>query len=94
MDRKFLAKYFQGFSKLVEPNEDMMDLLLSLKDAILKVQANKGKTLIFGNGGSAAMASHFSVDLTKNAGVRCVNFNEADLISTPDTKRIGNPPEK
>lgn len=21
-------------------------------------------------------------------------FNEADLISTPDTKRIGNPPEK
>ena len=81
MDRKFLTKYFQDFSKLVEPKEDMMNLLLSLKDAILKVQANKGKTLIFGNGGSAAMASHFSVDLTKNAGVRCVNFNEADLIT-------------
>ena len=39
------------------------------------------KILIFGNGGSAAMASHFSVDLTKNAKLRCVNFNEADLIT-------------
>ena len=31
--------------------------------------------MIFGNGGSAAIASHFSVDLTKNAGVRCTNYN-------------------
>ena len=30
---------------------------------------------------SAAIASHFSVDLTKNAKVRCVNFNEADLLT-------------
>ncbi len=27
------------------------------------------------------MASHVSVDLTKNAGIRSVNFNEADLIT-------------
>ena len=26
---------------------------------------NKSKILVFGNGGSAAIASHFSVDLTK-----------------------------
>ena len=37
--------------------------------------------MIFGNGGSAARASHFSVDFTKNAGVRCFNFNESDLIT-------------
>ena len=28
-----------------------------------------------------AIASHFSVDLTKNAKVRCINFNEADLLT-------------
>ena len=39
------------------------------------------QTLVFGNGGSAVIASHFSVDLTKNAGIRCMNFNEADLIT-------------
>ena len=37
--------------------------------------------MIFGNGGSAAIASHVAVDLTKNAKVRAVNFNEADLIT-------------
>ena len=37
--------------------------------------------MIFGNGGSAAISSHFSVDLTKNAKVRCVNFNESDLLT-------------
>ena len=42
---------------------------------------NNNKIMIFGNGGSAAIASHFSVDLTKNAKVRCVNFNESDLIT-------------
>ncbi|MDG2060215.1 MAG: SIS domain-containing protein [SAR86 cluster bacterium] len=81
MDKDFLKDYFKGFSQLVEPNEDMMNNLLLLKEKIIETQ-NKGcKTLIFGNGGSAAMASHFSVDLTKNAGVRCSNFNEADLIT-------------
>ena len=37
--------------------------------------------MIFGNGGSAAISSHFSVDLTKNAGVRCTNYNESDLLT-------------
>ena len=37
--------------------------------------------IFVGNGGSAAMASHCSVDLTKNAGIRAINFNEADLIT-------------
>ena len=37
--------------------------------------------MIFGNGGSAAIASHFSVDITKNAKIRCTNYNESDLIT-------------
>ncbi len=47
----------------------------------MKVSKKKGKILIFGNGGSSAIASHVSVDLTKNARIRTVNFNEADLIT-------------
>jgi D-sedoheptulose 7-phosphate isomerase len=47
------------------------------------VSANKKnkKVIIFGNGGSAAISSHVSVDLTKNARIRCMNFNEADLLT-------------
>jgi len=36
---------------------------------------------LVGNGGSAAIASHVAVDLTKAARVRAINFNEADLIT-------------
>ena len=45
------------------------------------VRLNNGKVIIAGNGGSAAMASHVSVDLTKAANVRSVTFNESDLIT-------------
>jgi D-sedoheptulose 7-phosphate isomerase len=44
-------------------------------------QSAGGKVIFVGNGGSAAMASHLSVDLTKAAGIRGINFNEADLIT-------------
>ena len=39
------------------------------------------KVILAGNGGSAAMASHVAVDLTKTAGIRAINFNEADLLT-------------
>ncbi len=37
--------------------------------------------IIAGNGGSAAIASHLSIDLTKAANIRSVNFNESSLIT-------------
>ena len=61
--------------------DDIIKKLVQVRDLLLEVNNNNKKILIFGNGGSAAMASHFSVDLTKNAGIRCVNYNEADLIT-------------
>jgi len=48
---------------------------------LIQAKKNNAKIMIFGNGGSAAIASHVSVDLTKNANIRSVNFNEADLIT-------------
>ena len=82
MDTKeFLISYLNDFSNLVKPDENIVDQLAKVADLLKAVQSEEKKALIFGNGGSAAMASHFSVDLTKNAGLRCVNCNEADLIT-------------
>ena len=39
------------------------------------------KVYIIGHGGSAAIASHVSVDLTKTCKISTTNFNEADLIT-------------
>ncbi len=55
--------------------------LLDLKNRLVEVNKNKRKTIIAGNGGSAAIASHCAVDFTKNAGIRMIDFNEAGLIT-------------
>ena len=79
--KEFLTSYLNDFSDLVNPDEKIIDQLGKVADLIKIINAKGNKVLIFGNGGSAAISSHFSVDLTKNAGVRCVNCNEADLIT-------------
>ena len=79
--KKFLTSYLNDFSDLVKPDEKTINKLLEVAILLMDVHSQKKKVLIFGNGGSAAISSHFSVDLTKNAGLRCVNFNEADLIT-------------
>ncbi len=51
-------------------------------EALLKsCSARQGKVILAGNGGSAAMASHIAVDLSKVCSIRAINFNEADLIT-------------
>ena len=45
------------------------------------ISSDSGKVIIVGNGGSAAIASHVAVDLTKAARIRAINFNESDLIT-------------
>ena len=77
--KKFIFNYQNSFKKLININQNDLNKLLSVFE-ILKNLDNK-KAIIFGNGGSAAISSHVSVDLTKNARIKAVNFNEADLIT-------------
>ena len=80
-DKDFINKYLKDFSTLTQPNENLIKKIISAKEEFLKIKETNNKIMIFGNGGSAAIASHVSVDLTKNAKVRCVNYNESDLIT-------------
>ena len=81
-DTKFLDEYFDDFKKIINFNSDeIKKKLIDLKKIFVTTKKNRKKILIFGNGGSAAIASHFSVDLTKNAKIRCTNYNESDLIT-------------
>ena len=80
-DKDFITKYLKDFSSLILPSEEITEKIIEIKKILLNVKINDSKVMIFGNGGSAAIASHVSVDLTKNAGIRSVNYNEADLIT-------------
>ena len=80
-DSNFLENYLNDISSIIRPNKNIIKNLIQVRDFFLRTSKKKGKILIFGNGGSAAIASHVSVDLTKNAKIRAVNFNESDLIT-------------
>ena len=80
-DKDFVKEYLDDFSALAKPNDQIIEKIISAKNTLIQAKKNNAKIMIFGNGGSAAIASHVSVDLTKNANIRSVNFNEADLIT-------------
>lgn len=80
-EKKWLSHYFERYRKPLFDTPDIYEKLVKLKNIFQKTHARGNKVIFIGNGGSAAMASHCAVDFTKNAGVRCINFNEADLIT-------------
>ena len=80
-DKDFVKAYLEDFSALVKSNDQIVEKIINVKNTLVQAKKNNAKIMIFGNGGSAAIASHVSVDLTKNANIRSVNFNEADLIT-------------
>lgn len=75
----FLSSYFEKISCSL--SEENPEKFLKVVDEILLASEKGGKTIIVGNGGSAAISSHVSVDLTKAANIRSINFNEADLLT-------------
>ena len=79
-DHVWLAEYFERYRTSLF-RADVFAQLVELKALLKATQASGRKVICAGNGGSAAIASHCAVDFTKVAGVRCVNFNEADLIT-------------
>jgi D-sedoheptulose 7-phosphate isomerase len=75
----FFDRFFDKLSSIIK-NFDDKNFLKIIK--ILKnIKKNKKKIILVGNGGSAAMASHVSVDFTKVCKIRAINFNEADLLT-------------
>ena len=81
MSIKFLRQYIKDYSDLILHDDKLISTIIQVKNALVTASENGKKVIIAGNGGSAAIASHISVDLTKNAGIRSINFNESDLIT-------------
>lgn len=79
MEKEFYNQYFSNLTTLVSSvDKDCLEEVVSSLDSVFEC---RNKVILVGNGGSAAMASHVAVDLTKAAGIRAINFNEADLIT-------------
>ena len=75
----FFKEYFKSIGQTVSSIDP--EGLIEVSKLVKVVSSKSKKIILVGNGGSAAMASHVAVDFTKVAGIRAVNFNEADLIT-------------
>ena len=76
----FLDKYIEEFNKLILKASSQSDKIILISNLILKLK--KANTVhIFGNGGSASIASHFSMDLTNSTHSKCLNYNDPGIIT-------------
>ena len=75
-----MRKYFDEIHRAISTS-GVPEELIEIRRVWSAAAAVGNKILFAGNGGSAAIASHCAVDLTKAAGLRSINFNEADLIT-------------
>ena len=79
-DINFLKNYNKDITDLVSESSKDFKNIIKIKNLFMKAK-KKNKIILCGNGGSAATSSHVAVDLSKNANIRAINFNEADLIT-------------
>ena len=73
-----LEKYLSCYKDLIL-SDSCEKKLIDIKDLI--EQSPDSKIFVFGNGGSASIADHFAVDMTKNAGVSTLSMNNSSMIT-------------
>ena len=75
-----LNDYFQNICLLLSEKNLVQDIK-KIKNSFLITKKKGGKVIFFGNGGSAATCNHVSVDLTKNAKLKSINYNDPSMIT-------------
>lgn len=80
--KNFFFDYTRNFNLILDKSiKDNIVQIKYIKERIKKVKKYKKKIIIFGNGGSASIASHFNVDLNNAAKINCISLNDPSLIT-------------
>jgi D-sedoheptulose 7-phosphate isomerase len=75
----WLDAYYARYRPMTDPS--IYPTLEAFRDLAQQVKDRGSKLMLAGNGASASVAAHGSVDFTKQGKVRAINFNEANLIT-------------
>ena len=76
----FISNYISEFWQVINLVENKTDKIISICNLLKKIKS-ENTVHIFGNGGSATIASHFSMDLTNNTKVKCLAYNDPAIIT-------------
>jgi len=75
-----LQSYLAEYQRLLS-DPAIASNLLQLKDRITETRDASRKLILSGNGASSSIAGHLATDFSKQAGVRALTFNDANLIT-------------
>ena len=81
MKKEFLKKYFQKYQDLINLCLEDEDKIIKLSEMIHNLKIKNNKLLIFGNGGSSAIASHFGADIFKVHNIRYITNPDISLLT-------------
>jgi D-sedoheptulose 7-phosphate isomerase len=75
--------YFKKYFSKIEEGLSSIDTLQleEITNLIIKTSKTGSKVIVVGNGGSASIASHLTVDFINSAAIKAVNFNESSIIT-------------
>ena len=80
-NNSFLINYYNNLKKLLSASSADIDKMLKVQEILKKIKKKNKKVLIFGNGGSASIASHVSVDLVIHVNIKNNKHKEANLLT-------------
>lgn len=84
--RRYIEKLWQVLNEVEIRNSNgkTMSLEMAIDEIVEKLKKLKktgNKTIFIGNGGSAGIASHQSIDYWKNGNIPAIAFNDASLLT-------------
>lgn len=90
MRKEEILKYIEGIKEKFLKTEitdktgkrlSLMEGILRAKEIIKKIKKNKNQIIFIGNGGSAAVASHKSLDFWRNLKIKSIVFSDYSRLT-------------
>ena len=77
----FLDDYVERLHRVNRVDDAVVAQIAATREIWLQTSARGGRVIFIGNGGSAGIASHLAIDLSKNASVPAACFSDAGMMS-------------
>ena len=79
--KAFLDDYVGRLHRATAIDDGVFARISATRTAWLRAREQGGRVIFIGNGGSAGIASHLAIDLSKNASVPALCFSDASMMS-------------
>ena len=79
--KAFLDDYVGRLHRVITTDDELFAQIAATRAIWLRTRERGGRVIFIGNGGSAGIASHLAIDLSKNASVQAISFSDASMIT-------------